>query len=305
MGYGQPKKEFLLKSDTLSFDVKSPEGVKANQFVLVTDDCSLDTELKPEKKELIIGDAVVLSIIQKAQGVPDILLSPVVYHSNAFLRVYQKEPSLESGLKGKYDVSRTDSFTLIAIGEGNVTVPAQEILWWNSTTKKIHIEKTPAISFEISPDPQIAIDAKNAEQKRFMLYTALVFVVFVLFYMIFASNIRRYKEDLKSRYEESEAGKFSLLLACVEANDTACIYKHIYIWLGVIAPESTKNGFKSMEEIEPSFGDALKALNLTLVNQNQRFDNVAFHDILMKFRKKLLKEKEERKVGLPKTINPG
>ena len=70
MGYGQPKKEFDLKSDALSFDVKAPKDVKENQFVLVTDNYSLVSEMKPEKKQLIIGDAVELSVTQKAHDVP-------------------------------------------------------------------------------------------------------------------------------------------------------------------------------------------------------------------------------------------
>ena len=304
MGYGQPKKEFVLKSDTLYFDVKAPEGVKSNQFVLVTDNYSLNSELKPDKKELIIGDAVALSITQKAQGVPDILLSPIVYASNAFLRVYEKEPSLESGLKGKYDVSRMDSFTFVASGEGNITLPAQETLWWNSDTKQIHTEKIPAISFVILPDPQIAIDAKAAEQKKLMMYGLLALVVLSILYIIFVPKIRYYKEERKIRYKESEAGKFALLSTCVELNDAPCIYKYIYIWLASIAPEMTRNGFKGIEDVEPSFADALKSLDLALVNRNTEFDNVEFAEALKEFRNKLLVQKEEIKEGLPKTINP-
>ena len=187
MGYGQTKKEFKLQSDALSFDVKVPEDVGKDQFVLVTDNFKLTTELKPEKQQLIIGDAVELYVTQKAQGVPDILLDPVTYDSNALLRVYGKEPLLKSGMKGNYDVSRTDRFTFVAGMEGNATLPEKQIVWYDATSKKIYIEKIPAMKFEILPDPQIAIDAKKAKQKKLLIYAGLVLLGIVIISPLYVS----------------------------------------------------------------------------------------------------------------------
>jgi len=176
MGYGQPTKDFTIKSDALSFDVKVPEGVREDQFVLVTDNFKLTSEIKTKNKQLIVGDTIELTVIQQADGVPDLLLTPIVYRSNEFLRVYEKEPLLESGLKGEYDVSRTDRFTFVASMEGNVTLSAQEILWYNSVSKEIIVEKIPAMEYEILPDPQLAIDAKKAQQKQVLFYVISIFV---------------------------------------------------------------------------------------------------------------------------------
>ena len=132
MGYGQPKKEFNLKSKALHFSVLSPKGIKKDQFVLVTDNYSLSQKVKPQKTELIVGDAIEVELTQKAHAVPDILLKPIHYKSTALLRVYEKEPLLQSSLKGKFDVSRTDKFTFVATAEGNVSIPEQKTVWWDS-----------------------------------------------------------------------------------------------------------------------------------------------------------------------------
>jgi hypothetical protein len=304
MGYGQPKKEFVLKSDALSFDAKVPKGIKQDQFVLVTDNYSLVSEMKPEKKQLIIGDAVELSIVQKVHNAPDILLRPIVYASNTFLRVYTKEPELKSGLKGKYDVSRIDRFTFVASGEGNVTIPRQETVWWNSVTQKIEVETIPEILFEILPDPQMVIDAKKAQQKERLLYSIVTLFLLLILYKIFGSKVREYLNERKRVYVLSEAGKFSALLTNIEGNDTRGVYTHIYGWLMSIAPALARGGFKSIAEVQPSFSELLNELEAHLSSQEQTYDKAAFTHEVKKLRETLLNEQKHTRKTLAEYINP-
>jgi len=170
MGYGQPKKEFALRSKALQFLVLSPKGVDKGQFILVTDNYTISQKIKPKKSKLIIGDAIEVEITQRAIGVPDILLKSIHYQSTPLLRVYEKEPILQSGAKGEFDVSRVDRFTLVAVAEGNVSTPEQSSIWWDTETREIHKESIPAMSFSIIADPQIAIDAKKAQKREQIIY---------------------------------------------------------------------------------------------------------------------------------------
>lgn len=304
MGYGQPKKEFALKSESLYFDVNSPKGVKSDQFVLVTDRFKLDFTLKPEKEQIIVGDAVALNVIQKAKGVPDILLTPVIYKSNASLRVYEKEPELKSGEKGKFDVSRTDRFTFVASGEGNVTLAAQEVFWWNSVTKELQTEKIPAISFEILPDPQIAIDAKRAVQKQQLIYFILGLLALIVAYILFARKIKRYFYQRKREYMLSEEGRFKILLESCHHESIGTLYHHLYAWLDVADPMLSREGFHGIREVQPSFSEMLTALESALSIPHQSLDKAAFICELEKLRNKLLKRDKDRRQGLPQNLNP-
>jgi len=189
MGYGQPKKEFELASRAIYFNVLSPRDVKKGQFVLVTDNYSLAQKVNIKKPELIVGDAIEVEVIQKAHGVPDILLTPIHYKSTPLIRVYEKEPLLQSQLKGKFDVSRTDKFTFVATAEGNVSIPEQKTVWWNSVSEKVIIEIIPAMHFSIIADPQIALNMKKAEQKRIFASLLLFVILLLLFYRFFANKI--------------------------------------------------------------------------------------------------------------------
>ena len=304
MGYGQPKKEFGLQSNPISFDVVTPKGLKEDQFVLVTDHFIVNTVVKPEKSVLTVGDAIELTVTQKANGILDVLLSPVEYRSNTFIRTYRKEPELKSGLKGKYDVSRTDSFTLIASVEGNVTLPAQERVWYNSSTEEIHVEKIPAIQYEILPDPQIAIDAKKARQKELFIYVGSVLLILVGLYAFLAPKIRHYRTERMRKFEESETGKFSALLSTVESGDVVSIDRQYYRWLLSIAPQLVRGGMEAIETIQPSFTDVLKEFDMAMVEPDRDFDRIRFSSELNIFREKLLHENKSVKEGLPVAINP-
>jgi len=299
MGYGQEKKAFEFTSEVLSFQVEAPKGIKNNRFVLVTDKYTLESDHKPKKKTLIVGDAVELMVVQKAQGVPDILLTPIVYKNNSHLRVYDKEPLLKNALPGDMGVSRTDSFTFVATAEGNVTIPSQETIWWNSTTKKVHTEKIPAFSFEIISDPQIAIDAKKTAQKQLLIYVALIFLVLVIFYIIFAPKIRNYKEEHKRRYKQSEAGQFDQF---INSQDTPALYLNFYIWLEMIHPSLARSGFRGLIDAQASFENSLLDLESVLASQEKEFDKITFINEAKKLRSTLLTE--QKQPALPLTINP-
>ena len=304
MGYGQPKKDFELKSNALHFDVKTPEGIKNKQFVLVTDNYTLTSEQKPEKKQLIIGDAIEVTVTQKADDVPDILLRPIRYQSNAFLRVYDKEPELRSGLGGKFSVSRTDRFTFVASAEGNVTLPPQEIVWWNSKTKKVHVETLPKISFEILPDPQIAIDAQREKEKKLLLYAGFSVLLLLIGYKLLSPVYYRYMQKREEAYRMSEKGKFAVLLKSIKSNDTPGIYRDLYQWLTVISPELAKSGFRGIAEVQASFSVSLAELEAALSDPERTFDKRGFASELKKLRETLLKEQQRTEQGLQKTLNP-
>jgi len=304
MGYGQPKKAFNLESEALHFSVLSPKGIKKEQFVLVTDSYSLSRKADLKKSELIVGDAIEVEIIQKAHGVPDILLKPIIYKSTPLLRVYDKEPLLKSELKGKYDVFRTDRFTFVATAEGNVSIPEQKSIWWDSSSENVMIETIPAMHFTIIADPQIALDAKSVQQKKFLLYTIFTLLLLLVLYRFLAPSLKSYIYKRKKIYVLSEKGKFEDLSKSVQQNDASVVYQKFYIWLESIAPELSRGGFEAIIALLPSLKEHLHALEEKVINNTQPLDTADFSKELAKLREKLLGKKSRVVYGLPKIINP-
>jgi len=300
MGYGQLKKEFSFKTDALSIMVQSPEGVKAETFVLVTNTYSLKSEMKPEKKQLIVGDALTFSITQKANDVPDILLKPFVYKSNDKLRVYDKEPELKSGLKGDFDVSRTDSFTFVANSEGNVTLPEKTFVWWNNQTKKLEVEKIDAISFIIIEDPQIAIDERNKKRNEILFSLVSGSILLLGLYLIFREKIHKYIALRRHRYEESEKGKFDHLLKSIDKGNPSEVYGCYHDWLGVMG---NKDKIEQYIENNNEIKNNVLAFETSLVSRAV-FDKQAFSQTVYDLRKIYINSSENAQNMLVKQLNP-
>ena len=304
MGYGQPKKAFDLKSEALHFSVLSPKGIKKDQFVLVTDSYSLSQKVNPQKSELIVGDAIEIELTQKAHAVPDILLKPIHYKSTALLRVYEKEPLLQSDLKGKFDVTRTDKFTFVATAEGNVTVPEQKMVWWDSKSEKVIVETIPALHFSIIADPQIALDMKTAKEKKMMLIVGVILFFFFLVYRLCSPAIYRYRVKKKEAYLSSEEGKFDLLLQHLKKDEVSSIYQALYVWISMFSPKLSNGGFAALIEIQPSLQKPLREFEETMLDPQQRFDTIALRKELHILRELLLRKKEKHKYALQENINP-
>ncbi|MBL0722067.1 MAG: BatD family protein, partial [Sulfurovum sp.] len=292
LGYGQPHKEFDIQSKPLTIKVESPAGVDIGKFVLVTDKYSLISEIKPKKKKLIIGDAIEFKITQKANGIPDILLKPFIYQSTKAIRVYDKEPKLENHLKGEFDVSRVDSFIFVATAEGNITIPAKESIWWNSTIQKVEKKTIPAISFEIIENPQIAIDAKRKKREKLILYISISIIMLYIIYKLLSPYMQRWLLHRKESYQKSEKSKFENLLKSLQRENYSEIYSNLYKWVLIVSPHLSQSGFRGIIKIQPSFSKALSQLEDILVQPDIDFDKSNFINELKKFRKVLFKHKE-------------
>ena len=299
MGYGQPKKAFHLKSGALHFNVRTPKGIPKEKFVLVTSSYSISQKVSPKKAELYVGDAIEVEIVQKAHRIPDILLSQIHYKSTSLIRVYEKEPLLKNGIKGEFDVSRTDKFTFVATAEGNVSIPEQRFIWWDFRTKKVHTERIPAITFKIIADPQIALDAKQTADKKRLLYAGAALLVLLLLGRVLLPKIHRYNVKKKALYMKSEKGLFDKVLA---SKDNVALYENFYLWLEKIDVTLARNGFKGIALLQPSFSELLISLENVLVNQEKNFDKISFIHEATKLRILLLKKQKQSPLAV--TLNP-
>ena len=303
-GYGQPKKAFNLKTEALHFSVLSPKGIQKEQFVLVTDHYTLKQKIDPKKSELIVGDAVEVEIIQKAHAVPDILLKPIHYKSTPALRIYEKEPVLQSDLKGMFDVSRRDHFTFVAAAEGNVSIPEQKMLWWDSSSEEVKIETVPAMHFRIIADPQIALEIQRSREKWIFVYTAVLLLLSGLGYKTVSPYYRAYRSKRQEIYEASEEGRFDNLAESLKGNDVKLIYRRLYDWLFLLSPELYEGGFEKMITEQPSLEKSLRALEKNLIGTGEPVDTRYFQQELDILRKRILRRNGEEKYALSKKINP-
>lgn len=308
MGYGQESQSFELHTEGLSIDIVGHEGVGSDKFVLSTPHYALKTIQNPTSNSLKEGDAFTLLVTQEAQSVPDILLTPIRFESSEYFKVYATEPTLTSSQnRGVSSVSRSDKFTFVAIKEGNVTLPTQELLWWDTKEQRLHKEHTPQLRFTILAQPK---DEKGEQeetesvsmQKLLGIITILLLLI-TLLYRVYPLLKKRQKKQ-KELYAKSEAGLFEMLQKSCQDADAKQLYRDFYSWLETADAELYRLGFTGVGEAYPFMADSLTKLESALSQKANDFDNKEFCIQLGVFREELLTSKNEKKSGLMDGINP-
>jgi len=303
MGYGQPEKAFNLSSEILQFNVEAPEGIDSHTFVLSTTEYSVINTISMKMKEgnttqIKVGDAITLSINQKAKNVPDILLRPSTMHESEYFNIYSEEPQLKT--EQSY-ATRIDTYTLVASKEGNVTIPAQHFVWWDTEKRILHKEVTDAYAFEILPNPElppksVTLDEKNS--KLWLYWLMAILVLLIVFYKLYPHYLT-WSKQRKLFYAHSEEGLYANLLV---SPDHTTLYQNFYTWLESISPKLAKEGFRGVIEFQPSFEKPLDQFEAVLAKQEQEFDKIAFIDEVKKLREQLLLKQKQQ--NLVPTINP-
>lgn len=299
MGYGQPKQKFNFLSEVLSFEVNAPQGVATNSFVLSTPSYSVESAIAPKNtKALKIGDAITLQITQNAHNVPDILLQPSHLLKNEHFKVYEEEPKLSTQTQSLNTlVKRVDSYTLVAIKEGNVTIAPQVFRWLDSATQTLHEESTPAYSFVILPIPKVEVPQE--EESKILFFTTLFSLGLFFIILLYKSYPvwRESKIQRKKAYIVSEKGCFQALLY---SKNNAQYYENLYIWLETL--HLNRGGFKALIELQPSLQESLDTLEEVLVHQNKKFNKKLFQSEVKKLRENILYQQSKKNLSL--SINP-
>jgi len=313
MGYGQPEEEFSFKSEPISLEVEAPKGVSKEMFVLSTPKYTVQSHISTKMSEgnitqIKVGDAVTLKIVQEAKNVPDILLRPIFFKESNQYKIYAEEPALNTKEQGKGILaSRTDTYTLVATKEGNITIPSQVFMWWLPKEEVLYKEVTEAYSFSVLPSPNMHLNEGTLEKKRpFVPWSFIIFSLLLLswvFYKLYPS-LKQRREERTIRYQQSEEGRYDRLMETMKDDNLSKLYQDFYCWLEVASPTLSRSGFRGIEEVQPTFGLALQELEAALVTTQQSFDKTDFINELTKFREVLREQQQVRVQGLPDNINP-
>ena len=304
MGYGQESQNFELTTKVLNIDIQGHKGVNPDKFILSTPQYSLKVKQTPKINKLKVGDAFELQVIQEAQNVPDILLTPIYFSDTKQFKVYTKEAKLESSEnRGVSGVSRRDSFTFVAIEEGNITLPSQELFWWDTENKILHTEKTPQLSFFITAQAKLKSIEEDISNKKILSYFAIVLLVITLLYRAYPLLQKR-RQGQKEAYTKSELGLFEALQKSCHNATAKELYKDFYIWLESADATVARLGFKGIIEIYPPFSQSLSSLEKALDANEVNFDRENFCISLRELRTLLIEEKSSNIHSLIDTINP-
>ena len=121
----------FIASSKVSFTLKQSKP---------SDSASEENSKAAERPSYNIGSAVTLSYTTKADNMHVIMLNKVKIPKIAGLQVYQK-PSIEKDVFDRFEKFNTailtEKFTFIFQQEGQFTIPAQQLIWWDTVSGEL------------------------------------------------------------------------------------------------------------------------------------------------------------------------
>lgn len=254
-----------LETQPLRVVVTEIPGVDSSKTIIVSDSFQAKQSWIPEPTDGFTGSAYTRIIHMEAKNLAAIFLPQIPFPDSEGASIYRKQPEVrDDNQRGEATGRRTDSATYLFEQEGQYTVPAIRITWWNNKRKTLEEVILEGSEFSIKPDPNRAQQAGQAvvaaKKQNTLLYPIVVLLttLTLLFFILhrYTSNIRAWITAKKERYNQSERAYWVRLAAACKSGDLSLAYNRLYFWIRkryqgeVLTPHklAEKKGQKELEQ---------------------------------------------------------
>jgi hypothetical protein len=153
----RPGKVVRVRSPEIPLQVKAkPASYPADKPWLPAQSLSLNEVWSPQPETARVGDSLTRSLLVKVEGLASAQLPPLPATQVAGLRRYPDQPQLTNQASDNGVVaSREEREALVANREGVITLPAIEVLWWNTKTDQLERSSLPARTLQVAANPNL------------------------------------------------------------------------------------------------------------------------------------------------------
>ena len=309
----------------LTFHVDIPAAAQGLGYFLPTTRLSMLQRWSAPLDKLRVGDTVERTITVTAIKIQGMLIPPLPLESPTGIRIYPKEPRVQDQKtdRGEFVFGRrTQSAKYFIQKDGNYTLPAIELKWWNLSSNRMDTATLPPTHFTAAPNPSyvaelppepepvITVQSKPINrwiQYRFWIRVAAPLTIAILFllwlaYRYFPPLYRSIKAR-RERYHRSEAAYFHHLVLACRRNDPAKAYQWLLRWLTHFQSAKTLDQF--LEQInDAALAQQVNSLSASLFASIPKgmWAGQTMAELLQKHRKDLSTQLRQRS-QLP-SLNP-
>ncbi|MFV0934759.1 hypothetical protein [Pseudomonas jessenii] len=148
---GQATTELSAQSQPLHFIATQPPGFKPGEPVLVAQGLRFTQKVIKSVTPLKLGDSITRQLTLQADGALAMSLPTPLLGDVAGLSRYPKSPwisSLDDGRGHFNGGQRIDTATYRIDTEGQYSLPAIELKWWDASTQQTRTAHVPAVTFD-------------------------------------------------------------------------------------------------------------------------------------------------------------
>jgi len=141
---------------TVEFEAVIPPEAADLDYFLPTTSLKIAQKLDKQPKNLRVGDTVTRTVTISVSKLHAMLIPPTKFEAQVGLAVYPKQPRVDDIKtdRGEFvEGRRIDIATYLIRKDGDYTLPAIQVEWWNLDRGKVERATLPAIRFTAVPNP--------------------------------------------------------------------------------------------------------------------------------------------------------
>jgi hypothetical protein len=244
--------EAQLSLPQLTFRASIPEAARGLSYFLPTTSLTLQQHWGSPIKNIRVGDTLHRTITITTARTQGMLIPPVPLEGDDGIRVYPEQPTVvdQKTSSGEFVYGqRTQSARYFLRKEGDYTLPAIHLQWWNLNTNKLVTSTLPPVHLIVAanpgyldelppmPEPVAVVQPQPVSfLRRYRFWLRIVVPVFVLTVLL-AWLIRRYVPMMYSllvgareRERKTEQSYFQQLIRACKRNDAQQAYIALINW---------------------------------------------------------------------------
>ena len=238
----------------LTFRADIPAAARGLSYFLPTTRLTLQQRWSSPLNKLRVGDTVERTITVTTIKMQGMLIPPLPLEAQAGIRIYPGEPKVQDLKTDRGEFvsgQRTQSAKYFIQKEGDYTLPAIELKWWNLNTNRVATATLPVVHFlaapnpdyvaELPPEPEPVINVQPKPISPWTRYRFWIRVVATLSVVMAFLSFLAYRyfplmcRSMKTRSEQhrrSEAAYFHNLVQACRRDDAGKAYQWLLRWLG-------------------------------------------------------------------------
>jgi len=275
----------------LTFHADVPAAAKDLGYFLPTTSLTMQQKWSSPLKNLRAGDSIERTVTVTATKMQAMLIPPLPLEAPDGIRIYQDEPMVQDQKtdRGEFVFGRrTQSAKYFVRKEGDYTLPAIELKWWNLSTNRLVTTTLPAVHLtaaanpnyvaELPPEADVVPTAQPQHVSFWTRYRIWIRVVapcsIVALLMCwlgwrYLPRVWRSLLGWRARREHSEPAYFRNLQDACRRNRATEAYACLLKWLTLSYPGATVDEFLN-RSADPALEAETNSLGAALFKLNER-----------------------------------
>jgi hypothetical protein len=254
----------VLTLPPLTFHADIPAAARGLDYFLPTTRLTMQQKWSAPLNKLRVGDTVERTIMITALRMQGMLIPPMQLQAPNGIRIYPDEPKVQDQKTDRGEFifgSRLESAKYFIQKEGDYTLPAIELRWWNLSSNRLVTATIPAVHFtatpnpsyvaELPPEPEVVTTAQPRPASLWSRYRWIVTAAPVLclaiasvwFAYSYLPKLVIILMRRRERYLRSESAYFRNLVRACRNDQPQGAYQWLLHWLENSNPKETLNHF--------------------------------------------------------------